>query len=71
MSESADLSAMKLVELKSVASGLGIKGTSAMRKGDLVDAIQAKGNGAPAGAAAGGGHACFAGVRAHIVEHAF
>ena len=54
MSESADLSAMKLVELKSVASGLGIKGTSAMRKGDLVDAIQAKGNGAPAGAAAGG-----------------
>ncbi len=49
MSESADLSGMKLVELKSVAAGLGIKGTSAMRKGDLVSAIQsARNGGAPA-----------------------
>ncbi|SDZ10021.1 transcription termination factor Rho [Tessaracoccus flavus] len=48
MSESsADLAGMKLVELKSVASKLGIKGTSAMRKGDLVSAIQAAGGGRP------------------------
>ncbi len=33
------LASMKLVELKSMASSLGIKGTSAMRKGDLVNAI--------------------------------
>ena len=55
MSESNDLAALKLVELKSVAAGLGIKGVSAMRKGDLVSAIQtAGGQGAPAaqGAAA-------------------
>ena len=46
MSESSvDLSGMKLVELKSVATKLGIKGTSAMRKGDLVSAIQAAGGG--------------------------
>ena len=31
---------MKLPELKSIAQGLGIKGASAMRKGDLVAAIQ-------------------------------
>ncbi len=43
LSESTDLSAMKLVELKSVATRLGIKGVSAMRKGDLVAAIQSQG----------------------------
>ncbi|MDO5737394.1 MAG: transcription termination factor Rho, partial [Propionibacteriaceae bacterium] len=36
---------MKLVELKSIASGMGLKGVSAMRKGDLVAAI-ASGQGA-------------------------
>ncbi|HHT12458.1 MAG TPA: transcription termination factor Rho [Propionibacterium sp.] len=36
---------MKLVELKQVATGLGIKGVSAMRKADLVSAIQAQGAG--------------------------
>ena len=40
MSESPNLASMKLVELKSLAGSLGIKGTSAMRKGDLVTAIQ-------------------------------
>ena len=45
MSESVDLSSMKLVELKQVATGLGIKGVSAMRKADLVSAIQAQGAG--------------------------
>nr|WP_073186238.1 transcription termination factor Rho [Tessaracoccus bendigoensis] len=34
---------MKLPELKSVASGLGIKGISAMRKGELIAAIQSTG----------------------------
>ncbi|NHB85970.1 hypothetical protein G7085_19345 [Tessaracoccus sp. HDW20] len=38
---------MKLPELKSVASGLGIKGISAMRKGDLIAAIQSAGSGQP------------------------
>lgn len=37
------LASKKLVELKSIASGMGIKGTSAMRKGDLVAAINAAG----------------------------
>ncbi|MCG6566309.1 transcription termination factor Rho [Tessaracoccus sp. ZS01] len=48
MSESADLSSMKLVDLKQVATGLGIKGISAMRKADLVSAIQNQGGGRPA-----------------------
>ncbi|MFD0866187.1 transcription termination factor Rho [Tessaracoccus lubricantis] len=39
---------MKLVDLKSVAAGLGIKGVSAMRKADLVSAIQGQGGGKPA-----------------------
>ncbi|MDV3222202.1 Rho termination factor N-terminal domain-containing protein, partial [Intrasporangium sp.] len=43
------LSAMKLDELKSVASSMGIKGTAKMRKGDLVEAIKARqSGGAPA-----------------------
>ncbi|NLA28602.1 MAG: hypothetical protein GX875_02965, partial [Propionibacterium sp.] len=37
----AGLSAMRLPELKKVAAGLGIKGTSAMRKAELISAIQA------------------------------
>ena len=45
MSESVELTSMKLVELKSVASSMGIKGVSGMRKGDLVGAIQAAGKG--------------------------
>lgn len=37
----ASLAALKLPELKTLAQGLGIKGSSAMRKGDLVSAIAA------------------------------
>ena len=44
LSESPNLASMKLVELKSLAGSLGIKGTSAMRKGDLVTAIQSAGS---------------------------
>ena len=44
------LGSMKLPELKSLASGLGIKGISAMRKGDLIAAITSAG--APAEPAA-------------------
>ncbi len=39
---------MKLPELKSIAQGLGIKGASAMRKGDLVSAIQNRRDGGSA-----------------------
>ncbi|TRY17533.1 transcription termination factor Rho [Tessaracoccus rhinocerotis] len=35
---------MKLAELKSVAAGMGLRGVSAMRKGDLVAAIAAAGS---------------------------
>ena len=35
------LSAMLLPELRALAGGLGIKGTSGMRKGDLIDVIRA------------------------------
>ncbi|AQP52065.1 transcription termination factor Rho [Tessaracoccus flavescens] len=38
------LAGLKLAELKTVASGLGIKGISAMRKGDLISAIESAGN---------------------------
>ncbi len=44
----APLTAMKLPELKSIAQGLGIKGAGAMRKGDLVAAIQNRRTGGPA-----------------------
>ena len=47
-SGSNNLAAMKLVELKSLAAGMGLKGVSAMRKGDLVAAI-ASGQGATRG----------------------
>ncbi|MGV8846655.1 Rho termination factor N-terminal domain-containing protein, partial [Tessaracoccus sp.] len=50
-SGSNNLAAMKLVELKSLAAGMGLKGVSAMRKGDLVAAI-ASGQGATRGASA-------------------
>ena len=36
------LSAMKLDELKTVATSMGIKGTAKMRKSDLVEAIKAR-----------------------------
>jgi transcription termination factor Rho len=39
------LSAMKLDELKGVASSMGIKGTAKMRKSDLVEAIRARQSG--------------------------
>ncbi|MEO7753330.1 MAG: transcription termination factor Rho [Terracoccus sp.] len=42
------LSAMKLDELKGIATSMGIKGTGKMRKGDLVEAIRARqGGGTP------------------------
>ena len=43
------LSGMVLADLKALAGQLGIKGTSGMRKGDLVTAIAARQNGAGAG----------------------
>ena len=42
------LSGMVLADLKALAGQLGIKGTSGMRKGDLVAAIAARQNGAGA-----------------------
>ena len=39
------LAAMKLDELKGVASSMGIKGTTKMRKSDLVEAIKARQSG--------------------------
>ena len=53
---------MKLVELKSVATRLGIKGVSAMRKGDLVGAIQSAGGQASAPAPAASAPAASAPV---------
>ncbi|WP_395725619.1 transcription termination factor Rho [Nakamurella sp.] len=51
------LSGMVLTDLKALASQLGIRGTSGMRKGDLVAAITAKqGEGAPSKAPATNGH---------------
>ncbi|MGO1316279.1 MAG: transcription termination factor Rho [Cellulomonadaceae bacterium] len=47
------ISAMRIPELQAVAAQLGVKGTSKMRKSDLVEAItKARGNGAPARSAA-------------------
>ncbi len=46
------LAAMKLDELKGVASSMGIKGTTKMRKSDLVEAIKARQSGGSAAAAA-------------------
>ncbi|MFI2105482.1 transcription termination factor Rho [Isoptericola sp. NPDC019693] len=44
---SGNLSSMRLAELQALASGLGVKGTSRMRKSDLQDAIRAaRGQGA-------------------------
>ncbi|WP_029135261.1 transcription termination factor Rho [Nakamurella lactea] len=45
------LSAMVLTDLKAMATSMGIKGISAMRKGDLVAAIAARQGGAPAATA--------------------
>ncbi|MET0789000.1 MAG: Rho termination factor N-terminal domain-containing protein, partial [Cellulomonas sp.] len=45
---SAGISALRLPELQAMASELGVKGTSKMRKGDLVQAISdARGGGRP------------------------
>ncbi|MGO1384243.1 MAG: transcription termination factor Rho [Arachnia sp.] len=47
-SGSNNLAGMKLVELKSLAAGMGLKGVSAMRKSDLVSAISSgQGSAAP------------------------
>ncbi|MEO7447002.1 MAG: transcription termination factor Rho, partial [Humibacillus sp.] len=46
------LAAMKLDELKGVATSMGIKGTGKMRKSDLVEAIKARQSGGSAPAAA-------------------
>ncbi|SDP43624.1 transcription termination factor Rho [Nakamurella panacisegetis] len=52
------LSGMVLADLKAMASQLGIKGTSGLRKGDLVSAIEShQGAGAPAARRAGNGAA--------------
>jgi transcription termination factor Rho len=53
----AGLSAMVLPELKALASSMGISGTGAMRKGDLIAAIQGGQAAAANGAAANGGPA--------------
>src|SRR6478736_2275458 len=45
------LAAMKLDELKGVASSMGIKGTTKMRKSDLVEAIKARQSGGATGSA--------------------
>ncbi|WP_312349561.1 Rho termination factor N-terminal domain-containing protein, partial [Actinomyces sp.] len=53
--DSTPLSAMKLAELQAVASQMGLKGTSKMRKSDLVGAIssaRSDSQGAPAPAPA-------------------
>ena len=49
---SGSLSSMKLAELQALASQAGIKGTSKMRKGDLVEALSAGRTGGNGGAAA-------------------
>ncbi len=52
----AGLDAMVLPELKQLASTLGLRGTGAMRKGQLIDAIQsAQGGSAPRSSAPAGG----------------
>ncbi|MEW1953994.1 transcription termination factor Rho [Terrabacter sp. NPDC080008] len=48
------LSAMKLDELKGVASSMGITGTTKMRKSDLVEAIKARQSGGSSAPAASG-----------------
>ncbi|GAA4834138.1 transcription termination factor Rho [Luteimicrobium xylanilyticum] len=45
---SGSLSALRLPELQALATELGVKGTSKMRKSDLVDAISSARSGAPA-----------------------
>ncbi|WP_093960208.1 transcription termination factor Rho [Bifidobacterium vansinderenii] len=51
MAESQNLASMKLPELKELAKQMGLRGTSTMRKGELVSTIEAARNGgeAPAG----------------------
>jgi transcription termination factor Rho len=47
-----NLSSKKLAELQAMASELGVKGTSRMRKNDLADAIRSRRGGSPAQATA-------------------
>ena len=51
MADSQNLASMKLPELKELAKQMGLRGTSTMRKGELVSTIEAARNGgeAPAG----------------------
>ena len=52
MTDTTNLSGLKLAELQQLASSLGVAGISKLRKGDLVAAIEAKrGDGAEAPAA--------------------
>jgi transcription termination factor Rho len=50
------LDSMVLAELKQLASSLGLKGTGAMRKSQLIDAIRAAQSGANASTSPGGQH---------------
>ncbi|MEU4195648.1 transcription termination factor Rho [Kribbella sp. NPDC026611] len=51
------LEGMLLPELKQLAGTLGIKGTGALRKGQLIEAIKAAQTGSPAGGSTGGSRA--------------
>ncbi|ANC32925.1 hypothetical protein I598_3417 [Isoptericola dokdonensis DS-3] len=54
MTNSTDnLSSMKLAELQAMASEMGVKGTSRMRKGDLADAIRSRRGGSSSAPAEG------------------
>ena len=68
----AGLDAMVLPELKQLASTLGLRGTGAMRKGQLIAAIQsAQGGGQPGGSSTSGSDAASAasGTPSARVEH--
>ena len=44
---SGSLTALRLADLQGLASSMGITATAKMRKGDLIEVIQAKQSGAP------------------------
>lgn len=46
-----ELTALRLPDLRKIAADLGLKGTSALRKGDLINAISAAREGKPTAAA--------------------
>src|SRR3954466_12934658 len=62
------LEGMLLPELKQLAGTLGIKGTGALRKGQLIEAIKAAQTGGSAGSAAGGSTAPRSGSRAKATQ---